>query len=101
MRLTRTYRYAAVFVTALLLLLQGASLSHAASHGQNTHEHDGVICVLSVQNEVDAVIPAPDVTYTPAALIDTPRLEFETDYISLPSRHYRGREPPPRAPPSQ
>ncbi len=100
MNFARTYRFAAVIITALFLLLQGANLSHAASHGQAPHEHDGVLCVLSLQNEIEAVIPAPQITFVLPALTDAPRTEFETDYISAPVKHYRGREPPPRGPPS-
>lgn len=101
MSFARTYRYLAILVTMLFLLLQGASLSHAANHGQGPHEHDGVICVLSLQNESGALIPAPQVTYTLPALTDAPHVDYQTNYVSAPIRHYRGREPPPRGPPSK
>lgn len=101
MKLTRTYRYFAVLVTALLLLLQGATLSHAASFGTDSHEHDGVQCVLSLNTQTAAIVPAPTL-YVPApALIDSPQPEFDFDFTSAPARDYRGREPPPRGPPSQ
>jgi len=100
MSFTRTYRCAAIFITALFLLLQGANLSHAASHGQGPHEHDGIICVLSLQDEADLVMPAPQVTVLGPAEDNTARVEYETAFMSAPAKHYRGREPPPRGPPS-
>lgn len=100
MKATRTYRYFAVLVTALFLLLQGASLSHAASYGSAPHEHNGVLCVLSLQNEADTAVPAPQISFIAPALTGDSPLVFETDFISAPKRSYRGREPPPRGPPS-
>jgi len=100
MSLAPTYRYAAIVITALFLLLQGVSLSHAASHGQGPHDHDGVICVLNLHGEADAIIPAPQVSYVQPARIDAPDFEFDIEFTSAPIREYRGREPPPRGPPS-
>lgn len=99
MRLARTYRYFAVLVTALLLLLQGASLSHAASFGTDPHEHDGVQCVLSLHNQTQAIIPAPQLHVPLPALIDGLEVNFEIEFTNAPARDYRSREPPPRAPP--
>ena len=99
--ISKTYRYAAILVTALFLLLQGASISHAASYGSDPHEHDGVECVLSLQNETQAIAPTPIAPAKLPALISSPVIVFETYFINAPTRLYRGREPPPRAPPSQ
>lgn len=101
MTLSRTYRSFAVIITALFLLLQGVSLSHAASYGSEPHEHDGVICVVSLQDEAQAIVPPPvEMPEAPAlqSRIDAP---YEVYFDSAPTRHYRGREPPPRGPPSK
>lgn len=87
-------------LTGLLLLLLGANLSHAANHSAAPHEHDGVLCVLSLQDETIAVIPAPTEKPVAPALSDTPTPSFHTHFTNTPKRSYRGREPPPRGPPS-
>ena len=98
--MTKAYRYVAIVVTALFLLLQGTSLSHAASYGSGPHEHDGELCVVSVQNETQAIVPAPTAAPELPALQSSPTVIFEVDFIHAPTRLYRGREPPPRGPPS-
>ena len=98
--MTKAYRYVAIVVTALFLMLQGTSLSHAASHGSGPHDHDGELCVLSLQNETQAIVPAPTAAPELPALQSSTVVAFETNFIDAPTRLYRGREPPPRGPPS-
>jgi len=57
--INKVYRFTAIMLTALFLLLQGASLSHAASYGSDPHEHEGVECVLHQQTETQAIVPTP------------------------------------------
>lgn len=96
----KAYRYAAILMAALFLILQGVSMSHAASYGSDPHEHDGVLCEVSLHNEANVIVP------TPAAVPELPALQsslifvFETNFTDAPTGLYRGREPPPRAPPS-
>ena len=101
MTVSRTYRSFAVIITALFLLLQGVSLSHAASYGSEPHEHDGVVCVVSVHNEAQVIVPPPaELPEVPAlqSRVETP---YEVYFDSAPTRLYRGRDPPPRGPPSK
>lgn len=98
--INKVYRFTAIMLTALFLLLQGASLSHAASYGSDPHEHEGVECVLHQQTETQAIVPTPVASPILPALLNSPLAAFETDFTDAPARLYRGREPPPRGPPS-
>ncbi len=98
--ISKTYRSVAILVTALFLLLQGANLSHAASYGSDPHEHDGVECVLSQHIKTYAAVPAPTESLISPTLVSSPIDIFESKFTDAPTRLYRGREPPPRGPPS-
>jgi len=46
----------------LFLLIQGATLSHAASFGFAPHTHEGVLCtvaILTEDDQDDKLLPAP------------------------------------------
>ena len=96
---------ASSFSFALKLLLatafvwvQAQSLSHAAEHGEEHHEHDGVECELTVFASEDlAVLPDPPLGFVPAHTL----LVLPVEFISISARLWPPeRGPPPRGPPA-
>ena len=86
-------------LVALILLGQGLGQAHASVHGDHPHEHNGVVCdVTLISEDLDDLIlpPSPKLPADPIAharQTDAPALTF-----ALPTPHSRA--PPPRAPPS-
>ena len=85
---------------ALLLAAQTATLSHAAEHGEEPHEHkehEGVECQI-------VVIAAEDVAILPAWILPafSPATKREIASIIVQSSTWQWppeRGPPPRSPP--
>jgi len=92
------YHYICVVFAAVFILFQSATLAHTTEHGDNSHEHDGMVCV------VDAI--AADVEYVhPIVIFATPIIySSDTKVTTLlkPVFYARppGRAPPPRSPPT-
>ena len=82
---------------AALLVAQTATLSHAAEHGEEHHEHDGVECqIVVIAAEDNVILPNPphfgfDFLYA-----------FSADVTKVCKQSWQWppeRGPPPRSPP--
>lgn len=95
----RTYRLLLLLLAGWFLLAQSLSVSHATTYGDGPHQHDDVVCAVSVASH-ESVAPLP-VPVSP----DYVTLPFKDTFIEtlrsvrLPSA--QSRAPPPRAPPFQ
>ena len=71
---------------------QAGALGHAAEHGFENHEHEGIVCQLdAVLIQHQAILPDPPVLVPPR-----PGLENSAHISAGPGE---GRPPPARAPP--
>ena len=87
-----------VVLAALIVWLQAFSLAHAAEHGDEPHEHDGVECELTLFTSEDTVILPSGVASDFAP--PTPAIQVR-DFGTLDTRTWPPeRGPPPRGPPS-
>lgn len=100
MTFTRLYRYTALCIAALFLLMQSVSIAHASAYGDAPHDHDGVSCAVSLiaESEAEAQPPAPQLPQP--ALTSAPQPSYITLFSSVKLSQNRSRDPPPRGPPS-
>ena len=74
-----------LFLATTFVWIQAYSLAHAAEHGEEHHEHEGVECELTVfASEDQAILPDPPSSPAPAHFL----LVLPTD-IALISAHSR------------
>ena len=94
---TLAYRFVAGLACALFVLLQGASMAHAAQFGSD-HSHDGVVCeaVIVAEEEAEVLPPLPA-----AAVLPEPPVVPATRAVlhSAPVTAFAARAPPVRGPP--
>lgn len=59
------------FKPGITLLLVGLlfSIAHAAEHGSGAHEHEGVVCLVILNDEQDALIPQANLIALSATLV--------------------------------
>jgi len=94
---TRTYRSLAAILATVFLVFQVFTVAHAANFGENSHDHDGIACVVGVMSyDEQGVLPVepafePIITYSFSV--------FQTSYQSIAYLTPPGRAPPPRSPP--
>lgn len=83
---------------ALFFSLQSLSIAHAAEHGHEPHDHDGVACVVMVLAEDETALLSTPLVF------ETIETEFSQPiFAQIKSALYvapQSRAPPPRAPPS-
>ncbi len=98
MFLTHLHKTLILSLTCLTLWAGSSAVVHAAEHGHEPHEHDGVACMLySIQEHTAAIIPNIAPIERPITQIIAP------DYIPYISTHVtniQNRGPPPRGPPA-
>ena len=83
---------------ALFLLLQGASLAHAAQYGSE-HSHDGVVCeAVPLAEEAEALAPPP-ARHTLPEPAPAPLLA-PVPYAEPALANAPARAPPSRGPPT-
>lgn len=99
MTFTRLYRLAIFALLSVFFAVQSVSVAHAASFGDDIHEHDGQICVLAAvtAHSVVVIAPAPMVSVIPQTT--TPTL-YSAEFIDAPHDCKQARAPPPRGPPA-
>lgn len=94
----RRLHIAIIAIFALLFIsLQSFALSHGAAYGDGPHEHDGVICDISlVTSDDQAIEPELPVFDRPENTLATASFAVyrSADNITPPAQ-----APPPRAPP--
>jgi len=81
----------------LVFMAQSFSLAHATRYADDSHEHNDVICEITLINAEDAaVLPLPlsAPSFTPTADIEPQTVFISASYITP-----QGRAPPPRSPP--
>ncbi|WP_026941718.1 hypothetical protein [Hellea balneolensis] len=93
-----SYRWVVGAIIALFFALQSYSISHASTHGDAPHEHDGVACAVTVLSDDQTVIQ-PEKSLA-APLITETRSSDYPDFTSAPYVTPQGRAPPPRGPPA-
>jgi len=87
-----------LLLAAIFVWLQAHSLAHAAEHGDEHHEHDGVECELTVFISEDlAILPNPPVELQ-APLVH--QQSVEDAFLPWQRVWPPERGPPPRGPPS-
>ena len=83
---------------ALSIWAQGWGAAHAAVHGDEPHEHDGIVCdVGTLAVEEQAVLPAPPAAHILYAL---PQMAGAAPIEQPLWLAPKGRAPPPRGPPA-
>lgn len=92
-------RWLPAILAAMLVMMQATSLAHAAEHGDEPHEHAGIVCTLdALAAQNCAVLPSPP------ALAPLPDFSAEAAQpVPLLQRAWSrppGRAPPPRGPPA-
>lgn len=88
---SRTFR---AVLLCLYVLIQSFSLSHAAEHNGEDHEHNGVVC------EITLIAPEADVILPPSLTIITPEpYDVPISYQACVGSIFI--TPPCRAPPSR
>lgn len=92
------YRLALTFLAVWFLAAQSFSLAHASEHGENPHDHDGVVCTVTVLAE-DSHGLLPEQPVTDYVLTTTAAL-YHAGFTSALYLKPQGRAPPPRAPPA-
>ncbi|WP_415811663.1 hypothetical protein [Litorimonas haliclonae] len=79
------------------MAVQSLSAAHATTYGDSPHQHEGVLCAVSVASS-ECVAPLPAIILT-----DYVGFPVKTDFVqmvgSAPYGAPQGRAPPPRAPP--
>jgi hypothetical protein len=81
----------------MVFALQTLSLAHAASYGEEPHEHNGVACdIVVVSSDEAGILPVPLTFDLPVqtTLHIAPQPFTSAAYLAP-----QGRAPPPRAPP--
>lgn len=96
-----TGRYSSAFklmLAAVFVWIQAYSLAHAAEHGHEPHDHDGVECELTVFASEDiAILPAPpEIKHFFSLWERFASLSYANDSWQWPLQ----RGPPARGPPS-
>ena len=86
-----------VLCLSVFFLIQSLTLSHAVEHNGEPHEHDGVVCeVTLIATDVQSVSPPP-------VIIDVPERFVSLPVYAVPQapKYLRpdGRAPPGRSPP--
>lgn len=98
MTLTSSKRWFTAFLVGLLLCLQLVSSAHATGFDEQPHEHDCIMCLVSVnQGDDQAVLPTPPIVYVRSVLQPS---SYVTSFTSALYIRPFGRAPPPRSPPA-
>lgn len=98
MKLKRSYHFLIGCFAFLFVTLQGSALAHAAQYGDNTHEHNGVVCTVdAIAAEQDVSLPVPVSFNIPAPALAQ---LYAQAYVSAAVTSPQGRAPPPRGPPT-
>ncbi|MCI4643708.1 MAG: hypothetical protein MRY64_02875 [Hyphomonadaceae bacterium] len=97
MRALVMFRFLRIALLGLIVWAQAGTLAHAAEHGFEEHDHDGIVCALdALAIHQDQILPPepvqldlpPQTTFLPLALPETPAWNWPLQ-----------RAPPARAPP--
>ena len=87
-----------VLCVSAFFIIQSLTLSHAAEHGNEHHEHNGVVCeVAFIAADTDIVLPPALVIFVPESYISVPVYSVPQDPKYL---RPDGRAPPGRSPPT-
>lgn len=86
-----------VLCLSAFFIIQSLTLSHAVEYNGEPHEHDGIVCeVTLIASDVEAVVP-------PAVIIVVPERFISVPAYTVPQapKYLRpdGRAPPSRSPP--
>jgi len=86
-----------VLCLSLFLLAQSLTISHATEHGDHPHEHDGVVCeVTLIGADIEQITPPIPVIYGVEPHIED-RCDDENTALTYVKLHFFS--PPGRGPP--
>lgn len=85
-------------LSVLFVTVQIFSLAHAAEYGNESHQHDGIECLIASVSTADVAVPKQlpsSFTYFRSI-----QLNYKVFLDLLSWSHPPGRAPPPRGPPT-
>ncbi len=91
-------RFILSVILGMIFIAQSFSLAHATRYNDNSHEHNGVACEITLTSSEDSVI-VPDTllvsSFNPYTNTPSYKAFISAVYITP-----QGRAPPPRSPPA-